>query len=116
MNIVIKKDDTNVFEHNVTGISLYNGYASVFLEGGLAAIDIAVGDLVEALVYDGEDIVMDITSTFESYQFSMSTYVDDEGVSKPGVTNNSLVFKVLKMHSVGGGTVWRLIDPISLVA
>lgn len=116
MNIIIKKDEKSVFEHNITGISTYNGYASIFLEGGLVAIDVTVGDLVEAIVCDGDDIVMDITSTFESYQFSMTTYVDDESVSKIGVTNNSLVFKILKMHSVGGGTAWRLIDPISLVA
>lgn len=101
----VYNDSSQILEHEIHELSINNGYMSLFMTGGLVALPFSVGDYVNVKVFDGEDKVADITSTFESYQFSMSSYVSNgndglEG-TQTGVTNNSLVFRVLQMH--GGG-------------
>lgn len=94
-----------VLEHEIHEFSINNGYMSLFMTGGLVVTPFSVGDYVNVKVFEGEDKVADITSTFESYQFSMSSYVSNGGDglegTQTGVTNNSLVFRVLQIH--GGG-------------
>lgn len=101
----VYNDSNPVLEHEIHELSINNGYMSLFLTGGLVVPPFSVGDYVNVKVFDGGVKVADITSTFESYQFSMSSYVSNgsdglEG-TQTGVTNNSLVFRVLQMH--GGG-------------
>lgn len=90
-------------EHEISNLSMNNGYVSCFLTGGLIALPFSVGEYVQVQAYNDEEKVMDIIATFESYQFSMSSYVSNgsdglEG-TQTGVTNNSLVFKILQMNS-----------------
>ena len=90
-------------EQELSNVSMNNGYVSCFMTGGLVALPFSVGDFMQVQVYNDEEKVMDIIATFESYQFSMSSYVSNgsdglEG-TQTGVTNNSLVFKVLQMNS-----------------
>ncbi len=90
-------------EHEISDLSMNNGYVSCFMTGGLIALPFSVGEFVQVQAYSKEEKVMDIIATFESYQFSMSSYVSNssdglEG-TQTGVTNNSLVFKVLHMNS-----------------
>lgn len=98
----VYKDSNQILEHEIHQLSINNGYASVMLTGGLLPLSIGVGDLVEVQVYNGDEKVLDMVATFESYQFAMSSYVSngEDGLegTQTGVTNNSLVFKVLKMN------------------
>lgn len=104
MTVKVFRNDVLEVEHELHQMSLNNGYMSVFMTGGLVSLGLAVGDLVNVQVYDGDGKVADVTATFESYQFSMSSYVSnggdgsDDGSTQTGVTNNSLVFRVLRMH------------------
>ena len=101
----VYKDSSQILEHEIHEFSINNGYMSLFMTGGLVVTPFSVGDYVNVKVFDGEEEVADITSTFESYQFSMSSYVSNGGDglegTQTGVTNNSLVFRVLQIH--GGG-------------
>jgi hypothetical protein len=101
----VYKDTNLILEHEIHEFSINNGYMSLFMTGGLVVTPFSVGDYVNVKVFEGENMVADITSTFESYQFSMSSYVSNGGDglegTQTGVTNNSLVFRVLQMH--GGG-------------
>lgn len=104
LNTKVYRNDVLEVDHELHQMSLNTGYLSVFLTGGLLSLGLAVGDLVDVKVYDEETLVADVTATFESYQFSMSSYVSnggdgsDDGSTQTGVTNNCLVFKVLRMH------------------
>lgn len=84
--------DTVLFEHELNNFSLSGDYFSAFMTGGFVDVPFSVGNLVSVSV--DEDV--NLSALYDSYQFAMSTYVDDEGVTHTGVTNNSLVFRVIK--------------------
>ena len=103
MQITVKSNNQTIVEHEISTFSTNNGYASAFLTGGLIPLSLSIGDFVEVLIDDEGTAVADLLATFESYQFSMGTYpkeVDGEMVTEMGVTNNSLVFKILQIRSV----------------
>ena len=80
----VYKDSDSVLEHEIHELSINNGYMSIFMTGGLVVPPFSVGDYVNVKVFEGEDKVADITSTFESYQFSMSSYVSNGGEGLEG--------------------------------
>ncbi len=103
ITVKVYQNSTLKLEHEISNLSMNNGYVSCFLTGGLIALPFSVGDYVQVQAYNEQEKVMDIMATFESYQFSMSSYISNgsdglEG-TQTGVTNNSLVFKVLQMNS-----------------
>ena len=99
MNITITKNSETILDHEISNFSTTNGYANAFLTGGMIALNLNVGEFVEVLITDEGTTVANMLVTFESYQFSMSSYVED-GVTKTGVTSNSLTFRVLRAMGV----------------
>ena len=103
MTITVKKDNVVALEHDIRSVSSSNGYTSVFLTGGLIVLNLLVNEFVEVQIFDEGQSVLHMLATFESYQFNMSSYISNGNDGNPvgstqnGVTNNSLVFKNLKM-------------------
>lgn len=90
MLLIVKQFGTDniLFEHELNTFSLSGDYLNAFMTGGFVEVPFSVGNLVSVSI----DNQVDLSALYDSYQFAMSTYVDEEGVTRTGITNNSLVF------------------------
>lgn len=83
-------------EKELAHVSVQDGQIACFLsEIEYMAIPLTRNGLYRVTLTSGDAVTLDNQiCEYMTRQFNVSTYVDDEGQTKEGVTNNNLIFRL----------------------